>query len=121
MAVYETTLMPGRFKYGTYHIFSLIGFLMRATYTRTAGSKQEDVAETEQFERALAAFLEKYKQFNKRYNRLEGVPMYKYQDIPAIYEAARTKWRSDQDLFKHKDHIDVIEEVERLFAHQKHK
>lgn len=108
--VYEDRLMQGPFKQGAYHIFSLIGFLIRSTYTINQSHH-----DTEQFEKELQAFIEKYKKYNKRHNRLESVPMHKYQGIPKLYEEARIPWRNDPNRFKHKEYVNVINEVTKVF------
>jgi hypothetical protein len=66
---------------------------------------------TIKFECELEEFIKEYKEYNRKNNKMGNVQMHKYEDVPKIFEEARTKWRSNMDIYRHKDHIDILREI----------
>jgi hypothetical protein len=62
---YEDSIMKARFQSGPYHIFSLIGFMMRNNYhvINSEEEKPEETALRVKFEERLTVFVQKYKEF----------------------------------------------------------
>jgi hypothetical protein len=92
MDVYQQKIMRDhRHNSGSYHVFSLIGFMLRANYSRWEGAEltEIEVQRTKEFEDRIEKFVGRYKEFCKKYVKHDSVTLYKYQDIPQIYQDAR--------------------------------
>ena len=108
--LYANTIMQeNKYNGGSYHIFSLIGFIIRQKY--------RGALETEEFEGQLSKFVDEYKNFCRNYVRYESLPLHKYTDIPQLYEEAKHQWRN---ALNHKDDktVDIIKEIETLYIDQ---
>ena len=113
MQVYEARIMRDhRFNGGSFHIFSLIGFMTRSQYIRVEPERELlDSQESVEFEERLGGFIGRYKEFAKKYIKPESLTLSKYEDVQEIYVGARVEWRRDATIFKHKEMIDIIKEL----------
>ncbi len=77
---------------------------------------QKELEDNKIFEETLTSFIHEYKEFCKKYIKPESLAIYKYQDMPKLYDEAREKWRNDSTRFVHQQtSVDVYKELQEIF------
>ena len=77
----QKVMLDHKHNSGSYHVFSLIGFMLKTNYKRYEQAVTDDSEEAQKcaaFEERLMEFIQKYKEFSKKYIKAESLTLHKY-------------------------------------------